>query len=103
MFKGSTKQKQAAKNDLQLKNAPTGKSSTATKTDAAPEKKSVNIIGFDTVVEGNIKTEGEIQIEGTIKGDVTTKHKLIVGRDAVIEGNILAADAEVAGKVKGTV
>jgi cytoskeletal protein CcmA (bactofilin family) len=62
-----------------------------------------NVIGKGTVIQGNIVAEGDLLIEGTVRGDVTTKTTLIVGKSCVIEGNILADHAEVAGQVKGTV
>ncbi len=42
-------------------------------------------------------------VEGIVKGDVTTKTKLVCGPSALIEGNILAQHAEIAGRVHGTV
>lgn len=62
-----------------------------------------NVIAQGTVIEGNIVAEGDLCIEGTVRGDVTTKTNLIVGPTCIIEGNILAEHAEVAGQVKGTV
>ena len=62
-----------------------------------------NVIGKGTVIEGNIIAEGDLIIEGTVRGDVTTKTSLLIGPSCVIEGNILAQHAEVAGRVKGTV
>lgn len=62
-----------------------------------------NVIGKGTIIEGNIIAEGDLIIEGTVRGDVTTKTSLIVGPTCIIEGNILADHAEVAGVVKGTV
>jgi cytoskeletal protein CcmA (bactofilin family) len=62
-----------------------------------------NVIGKGTVIEGNIIAEGDLLVEGTVRGDVTTKTSLMVGPSCVIEGNILAQHAEVAGRVKGTV
>lgn len=62
-----------------------------------------NIIGKGTIIEGNIIAEGDLTVEGTVRGDVTTKTSLLVGPSCVIEGNILAQHAEVAGRVKGTV
>lgn len=62
-----------------------------------------NAIGRGTVIEGNVHAEGDLRIEGTVKGDVTTKTKLVVGAHAVIDGNILAQHAEIAGRVQGTV
>lgn len=62
-----------------------------------------NAIGKGTVIEGNVSAEGDLLIEGVVKGDVTTKTKLVVGHNAIIEGNILAQHAEIAGRVQGTV
>lgn len=64
---------------------------------------SQNIIGKGTIIQGNIVAEGDLLIEGTVRGDVTTKTRLIVGPTCVVEGNIIADYAEVAGQVKGTV
>ena len=62
-----------------------------------------NVIGKGTVIEGNIIAEGDLIVEGTVRGNVTTKTSLLVGASCIIEGNILAQHAEVAGRVKGTV
>lgn len=62
-----------------------------------------NSIGKGTIIEGNVRAEGDLLIDGIIKGDVTTKTKLICGPSALIEGNILAQHAEIAGRVQGTV
>ena len=62
-----------------------------------------NVIGKGTIIEGNIIAEGDLVIEGTVRGDVTTKTSLLIGPSCVVEGNILAQHAEVAGRVKGTV
>ncbi len=64
---------------------------------------SQNVIGKGTIIQGNIVAEGDLLIEGTVRGDVTTKTRLIVGPTCVVEGNIIADYAEVAGRVKGTV
>lgn len=62
-----------------------------------------NVIGKGTIIEGNVQAAGDLTIEGIVKGDVTTKTKLIVGAEALIEGNILSQHAEIAGRVQGTV
>jgi cytoskeletal protein CcmA (bactofilin family) len=68
-----------------------------------PVSTAQNIIGKGTVIEGNIVAEGDLCIEGTVRGNVTTKTNLIIGPSCIIEGHILAEHAEVAGQVKGTV
>jgi cytoskeletal protein CcmA (bactofilin family) len=62
---------------------------------------SSNNIGKGTIIDGNIEAVGNIRIEGTVKGNVTTKAKLSLGESATIEGNIFAINAEIAGTVKG--
>lgn len=62
-----------------------------------------NVIGKGTIIEGNVQAEGDLVVEGVVKGDVTTKTKLITGPSSIIEGNILAQHAEIAGRVQGTV
>lgn len=62
-----------------------------------------NVIGKGTVIEGNVQAEGDLFVEGIVKGDVTTKTKFVAGPSAIIEGNILAQHAEIAGRVQGTV
>jgi cytoskeletal protein CcmA (bactofilin family) len=68
-----------------------------------PHNSLQNMIGKGTVIEGNVHAEGDLMIEGIVKGDVTTKTKLVCGPSAHIEGNILAQHAEIAGRVQGTV
>jgi cytoskeletal protein CcmA (bactofilin family) len=80
--------------------APTPEAATAP---AAPAPMTVNVIGKGTVIDGNISAEGDLTVEGTVRGDVTTKTKLIAGPGSLIEGNLTADHAEIAGRVKGTV
>jgi cytoskeletal protein CcmA (bactofilin family) len=70
---------------------------------APPAPKSQNVIGKGTVIEGNISADSDLLLEGTVRGDVSTKTTLIVAQGAVIEGNLAAQHAEIAGQVHGTV
>lgn len=62
-----------------------------------------NIIGKGTTFTGNIETYGNIRIEGKVVGDVISKSKVVVGPSAVIDGKLLAQEAEIEGEVKGKV
>ncbi|MCA9077269.1 MAG: polymer-forming cytoskeletal protein [Planctomycetaceae bacterium] len=62
-----------------------------------------NYISAGTVIEGNIVSSEDLQIDGTVKGDIQTSSKLILGEDSIIEGNIMAEEAEVSGRITGTV
>jgi cytoskeletal protein CcmA (bactofilin family) len=61
------------------------------------------VIAAGVVIEGSLSAEGDVQIDGTVKGDVSTKTTLIIGGKAVVEGNISSQNADIAGKVNGTV
>ncbi len=62
-----------------------------------------NYISAGTVIEGNIISHEDLRMDGTVKGDIRTTGCLILGKDSNVEGNILAAEAEVAGLITGTV
>ena len=44
-----------------------------------PESASINLIGAGTVIQGDIKTNGDIRIDGTLIGSLNVKGKLVVG------------------------
>ena len=70
---------------------------------AAPKAKSgVSILSADLTVVGNLRTSGDIQVEGTVEGDIRA-HLLTVGESATIRGEILADDIVVNGRVIGRV
>jgi cytoskeletal protein CcmA (bactofilin family) len=62
---------------------------------------SINLIGAGTVVEGDIKSSGDIRIDGTVYGSIISKAKVVVGSTGMIEGNINSANADISGTVKG--
>ena len=70
---------------------------------AAPQAVCKNYLSAGTVVEGNIISHEDLTLDGKVKGDVKTSARLILGKDSVVEGNILASEAEVAGRITGTV
>lgn len=68
----------------------------------AKAKPPTSSLSSDLIVTGNVKTTGDIQVEGKIKGDIRA-HLLTVGESAVIEGEIVADDVVVNGRVIGCV
>ena len=64
---------------------------------------SSNIISKGTILTGNLQAHGNIRVEGKIIGDITTRSKLALGNSSLIEGNILAQNAEFAGTIIGNV
>ncbi|WP_303182022.1 polymer-forming cytoskeletal protein [uncultured Butyricimonas sp.] len=56
-----------------------------------------------TVVAGNIQTERPVRVECAYKGDIVTTGRVVVSKDARIEGNIKCASALISGNVKGNI
>jgi cytoskeletal protein CcmA (bactofilin family) len=63
----------------------------------------LSLVGTKTTIEGIIRTEGSIRIDGKLVGDVLAKANAAVGITGVVEGNMTARSISVAGKVNGTV
>lgn len=61
------------------------------------------IIGKGTSLNGDLDTVGNLRIEGKLGGSVRTKAKVVLGDTSVVEGNIVAQNAEVGGEVQGTI
>lgn len=59
----------------------------------------VNVIANGTQLEGNIVTNGDIRVDGIVKGHIVSKAKVIVGRDGRVEGNITCSNIEIEGQV----
>jgi cytoskeletal protein CcmA (bactofilin family) len=68
----------------------------------AKPKASPSLLSTDLTIKGNVSTSGDIQIEGTIEGDVRA-NLLTVGESATIRGEVVADDVVVNGRVIGRV
>ena len=71
--------------------------SSAPKPKAAP-----SVLSSDLTIKGNLKTTGDIQIEGVLEGDIKA-HLLTVGESATVKGEVIADDVIVNGRVIGCV
>ena len=70
---------------------------------ATPKAKPpASILSQDLHVTGNIRTTGDIQVEGTIEGDIRA-HLLTIGESATIKGEVIADDVVVNGRIVGRV
>ncbi|QHA10955.1 polymer-forming cytoskeletal protein [Cereibacter sphaeroides] len=69
---------------------------------APKPKPSASVLSSDLTVVGNLRTTGDIQVEGTVEGDIRA-HLLTVGESATIRGEIVADDIVVNGRVIGRV
>lgn len=71
--------------------------------DSSSTTTELNFIGRGTVIDGNIKTESSIRVDGAIKGKLICKNTVTVGDGGRIEGDIQAVNAIIGGKIKGKI
>jgi cytoskeletal protein CcmA (bactofilin family) len=61
------------------------------------------MIGAGTIITGDLESNGDIRIDGTLKGNLKGKAKIIVGAGGVVEGDIEGLQADIMGHVTGTI
>ena len=61
-----------------------------------------SIIGADLKIVGDLSSDGEIQLDGAVDGDIRTK-SLLVGETAKIKGEIVADSVSIYGTVNGQI
>jgi len=61
------------------------------------------LIGAGTVITGDLESNGDIRIDGMLKGNLKGKAKIIIGTDAVVEGDIEGLQADIMGHVTGNI
>ncbi|HRO10554.1 polymer-forming cytoskeletal protein [Amaricoccus sp.] len=68
---------------------------------AAPKAKPApSVLSSDLTIIGNVKSSGDIQVEGIVEGDVRAQ-VLIVGESATVKGEVIADEVVVHGRVVG--
>ncbi|MCC1491629.1 polymer-forming cytoskeletal protein [Cognatishimia sp. F0-27] len=72
------------------------------KPSAPKAKPPASVLSNDLHITGNIKTSGDIQVEGTVEGDIRA-HLLTIGESATIKGEVTADDVVVNGRIVGRV
>ncbi|MCC5975963.1 MAG: polymer-forming cytoskeletal protein [Rubellimicrobium sp.] len=65
-------------------------------------KPPASILSSDLHIKGNIKTTGDVQIEGQVDGDIRA-HLLTVGEGATVKGELVADDVVINGRIIGRV
>lgn len=64
--------------------------------------KVASLIADDISIEGNLRGDGELQVDGVIRGDVTVA-RLTIGESGQIEGSVHAELVEARGRVVGSI
>jgi cytoskeletal protein CcmA (bactofilin family) len=69
---------------------------------APKAKPPASILSSDLQIKGNIRTTGDIQVEGQVEGDIRA-HLLTVGEGATVKGELVADDVVINGRIVGRV
>ena len=74
---------------------------------AAPVRKPAgrstpSIISSDLLVQGTLVSQGDMQIDGTVEGDIRSV-TLMIGTGATVKGEIVAEEVVIRGRVEGRI
>ncbi len=65
--------------------------------------KELNIIGSGTTIEGKLRTQGNIRVDGKMVGELHAAENVAVGLTGEIEGNINGRNVTIGGKIRGNI
>lgn len=63
----------------------------------------LSVIAPGMRVQGELSSDGIVKIEGVVIGNVQAEHQVLVAKGGLVEGDILAREAILAGEVRGTI
>jgi len=64
---------------------------------------SATLISAGTTLQGDIKSDNDLRIDGTVNGNIDCVAKIIVGPTGFVDGNIFGQQADITGKVNGNI
>jgi cytoskeletal protein CcmA (bactofilin family) len=67
------------------------------------ETAAINLISNGTDITGDIKSNGDIRIDGTLSGNLATKGKVVIGPTGKVKGEIICKNSEVSGNLEGKI
>jgi cytoskeletal protein CcmA (bactofilin family) len=67
------------------------------------DNNTINLISNGTDITGDIKSNGDIRIDGTLKGNLSTKGKVVIGPTGKVSGEVYCKNSEVSGIIEGKI
>ena len=61
------------------------------------------LISSGTTIKGDISSNSDLRIDGTIIGNVQSSAKIVIGSNGLVEGDITGNQADIVGKVSGNI
>lgn len=68
-----------------------------------PVSTSASLIGAGTTMKGDITSNGDLRIDGTLVGNIHCTAKVVIGANGNVQGDIHGQQADIMGKVTGTI
>jgi cytoskeletal protein CcmA (bactofilin family) len=67
------------------------------------ESPAINILGAGTSLKGDIHSNGDFRIDGTLKGSINCTGKVVIGATGILEGDVFCKNVDISGKVTGKI
>jgi len=67
------------------------------------EPAAINLISNGTEISGDIKSGGDIRIDGSLTGNLNIKGKIVIGVTGRVNGEVICKNSEVSGCVEGKI
>jgi cytoskeletal protein CcmA (bactofilin family) len=67
------------------------------------ETPTINLISNGTDITGDVRSNGDIRIDGTLTGNLSTKGKVVIGTTGRIKGEVVCKNSEVSGVIEGKI
>ena len=61
------------------------------------------LISAGTTIKGDISSNSDLRIDGTVIGNINSSAKIVIGNSGVVEGDIFGNNADIVGKTSGTI
>ena len=71
--------------------------------DNGTESTTINLISNGTEITGDIRSEGDIRIDGGLVGNLSTKGKVVIGNTGKVKGEVICRNSEVSGEIDGKI
>ena len=62
-----------------------------------------SVLGRSTVVRGNVRGTGALEIFGRVEGDVSVTGELVIGEEGAVKGDVTGGFVTISGAVQGDV
>jgi len=67
------------------------------------ENTTINLISNGTEITGDVRSQGDIRIDGMLIGNLSTKGKVVIGNTGKVKGEVVCKNSEVSGEIEGKI